>query len=215
MKTIKLSERTYLLQEDYGDWILQIQVILGQHRNYVIDTGADQRFVSSILKLTEPTRKETYIINTHHHWDHIMGNDHLKASKIIAHTLCHQRIENQWEELVAKAQAFTQDNLVKRNADLTFDQAMILKEDGLELFYTPGHTTDSISVYDRIDHILNIGDNAGDSLEDLVPSLEVSNEEFVKSLLKYQTFYTQHIISCHCGELAITDLERLIKIVKS
>ena len=66
-----------------------------------------------------------YVINTHHHWDHVAGNTEIKScfsSKIIAHKLSN----------------------VER--DIGVDEGDILKvgETTIEIVHTPGHTLDSI-----------------------------------------------------------------------
>jgi glyoxylase-like metal-dependent hydrolase (beta-lactamase superfamily II) len=82
----------------------------------------------------------------------------------------------------------------------------------LYLFHSPGHTLDSISVYDEVDKILNIGDNAGDNLDDLIPSLSTSIEEYTETIQKYLSIEFKKVISYHIG---IQDKEILNKIVNS
>lgn len=78
-----------------------------------------------------------YIINTHHHHDHVMDNSKIKSyfgSKIVGHKL--SKIEK----------------------DIEVGDEDILKVDGLiiKVIYTPGHTPDSICLL--FDKILITGD---------------------------------------------------------
>ena len=70
--------------------------------------------------------------------------------------------------------------------NLVFDGSLYFPEDGVRVFYTPGHTVDCISVFDEVDRVLNAGDNIGDTMEELVPELKTEKAVYVKTLHMYQ-----------------------------
>jgi len=81
--------------------------------------------------------------------------------------------------------------------NVTFDQKLYFPEDKIRLIYTPGHTIDSISVLDEEEGVLNVADNIGDSLEELIPSLAVVKTEYIQTLLKYKELDFDVCVSGH------------------
>ena len=62
----------------------------------VVDTGESEEEGNEARKLIEaafPGRKFIYVINTHSHWDHIMGNPAFPEAKIVAHLNCREAME--------------------------------------------------------------------------------------------------------------------------
>jgi len=80
---------------------------------------------------------------------------------------------------------------------ITFDSELYFPEDQIRLVYTPGHTIDSISVIDESEKVIHVGDNIGDTLDELVPSLAVSKEDYRKTLLQYQAMDFDTCLSGH------------------
>ena len=81
--------------------------------------------------------------------------------------------------------------------NLVFDQKLYFPEDKIKLFYTPGHTIDSISVFDERDKVLNAGDNIGDTIKEIVPSIRYEKDAYIKSLQKYKELDVVACISGH------------------
>jgi hydroxyacylglutathione hydrolase len=108
----------------------------GDNFSYIIagDTTREAAVVDSSFNAGEITRilkaenlKLKYIINTHSHSDHTAGNAELRSifkAKIVAHKLS------------------------KINADLKVDDGDIIRigKIPVKVIYTPGHTTDGISL---------------------------------------------------------------------
>ncbi|WZU02293.1 hypothetical protein MGH68_04585 [Erysipelothrix sp. D19-032] len=66
-------------------------------------------------------------------------------------------------------------------------------------FIHRGHTADGISVYDRIEKVLNVGDNLGDNLEHIVPDLDLDVSTYIATLDQYASFETATMVSVAHG----------------
>ncbi len=122
------------------------QILVGNMANFtyiladdnsavVIDPSWDLDKIFAILKKHDLTLQ--YIINTHSHFDHTLGNDQLKA-------------------ITGAKVAMYKDAPLEK--DLYLDEGSIIRLANLEInvLYTPGHTKDSICLL--IDKILFTGD---------------------------------------------------------
>lgn len=97
--------------------------------------------------------------------------------------------------------------------NLLFDSEMYFPEDKIKLIYTPGHTIDSISVIDEEDNIINVGDNIGDDLDNIIPNLYCEKELYKDTLLKYLKMDFDTIISGHNVILEKTVIDRIINML--
>lgn len=109
--------------------------------NTVIDTGADEYIVDQIRKINTGVGKKPInnVIITHDHFDHTGGIKHLKeafGANVYAKT--------RFNPLVDKV---LEDNQQVRVADRYFT-----------VLYTPGHSSDSISLYCDAERMLFSGD---------------------------------------------------------
>jgi len=104
-----------------------------------------------------------YIINTHHHADHSWGNCIFPNATIIGHQLCRDLMLDKSSTALAEA---GQDNSLYRDIcisppQVTFSSGTVSLRIGkkqLQIFATPGHSEDSISVLLEDDRILFAGD---------------------------------------------------------
>jgi glyoxylase-like metal-dependent hydrolase (beta-lactamase superfamily II) len=81
--------------------------------------------------------------------------------------------------------------------NLVFDDTLYFPDDKIRLFYTPGHTKDSISVLDEVEKIINVGDNIGDTVEEIVPCIETTKEVYENTLLRYMALDIESCVSGH------------------
>lgn len=171
MEIQQISRRSYLVRQRLPGWDLNLHVIRATHRNYVIDTGLGAESAAPVKALLQSDGRPTVVINTHHHWDHIWGNHCFDGCLIISHSLCRDLIAEKWDDMLARNGHFACGQVACRLPDLVFDGGLSFPDDGIRLIHTPGHTADSISVFDEADRLLNTGDNIGESADELVPSL--------------------------------------------
>lgn len=104
-----------------------------------------------------------YIINTHHHADHSWGNCIFPNAIIIGHQLCHDLMLE--KSTSALAEAVKENSLFREICisapHVTFSSGALTLRIGkkqLQIFSTPGHSEDSISVLLEDERILFAGD---------------------------------------------------------
>ncbi|MGL4696383.1 MBL fold metallo-hydrolase [Enterococcus larvae] len=193
----ELSSRHIIFTEDMGDWELNIHLILGEKYNYLIDTGLGSLSTAPIKKYLEAETKQLLVINTHYHWDHIWGNNEFTESMIIAHRMTKELIMEKWEAMRAEKNMFSRGAVALNLPNLVFDGTLYFPEDQIRLFHSPGHTVDTISVLDEKEQILNVSDNIGDSVEELLPSLETENKDYAATIKMYQALDVRYCVSGH------------------
>ena len=186
MRIEKIGGRNLMVQFSLPDWDLNLHIIQGDKYNFIIDTGLGAETALCIREILAGSGKEMIVINTHHHWDHIWGNASFSSNAIIAHTLCRTAMMERWDAMQAKYGHFAMGKAECCLPSLVFDNALHFPDEDISIFYSPGHTADAISVYDRRDKILNAGDNIGDTMEEPVPSLEMAVAIYVQTLRSYQ-----------------------------
>jgi glyoxylase-like metal-dependent hydrolase (beta-lactamase superfamily II) len=136
--------------------------------NVYIDSGLG---TDALLELSHYGQKDkaNILILTHHDYDHVWGSGALKFKHIYGHASINDRIQadqvnielyQQYKEF--DIQINMADTLVSKDTEI----------DGLNILQAPGHTSDSIVVYDKRTMNLFIGDNIGDQDENMVPDLE-------------------------------------------
>ncbi len=162
LKPIKLSENSYYFEgkKEYfspsnGGDISNSSFIIAKNSVILIDTGTTVAYAEAlkkeIKKITDKPIK--YIINTHHHPDHFLGNYAFKDVEIYATDFTKNDIESHGELYVSNIV-----NLVGETAYTTRSKApnKILKEgklslDGydLEVFFFDGHTKSDTVILDK------------------------------------------------------------------
>lgn len=136
-----------------------IYLIETKKRLFLIDTYCGSGYLDEVKRDIATVNKPLYVINSHHHWDHIWGNCAFTNTPIISHTLCRIEEENNWDSQYQENISFAKGDCTCTLPNITFEERLVFEEDGIELIHTPGHTLDSISVYDRNYKILYTGDN--------------------------------------------------------
>jgi len=122
------------------------------------ETPRIRKFIESQLMV--PVK---YIINTHHHADHSWGNCIFPNATVIGHQLCRELMVEKSTTALAEA---GQENSLFRDIcitppQVTFSSGVITLRIGkkqLQIFATPGHSADSISVLLEDERILFAGD---------------------------------------------------------
>jgi hydroxyacylglutathione hydrolase len=104
----------------------------------------DRELIDQIKKLGELK----YIINTHGHFDHIIGNrimkNEFKNAKIVIHPLDKEKLSDP----VKNGSNFFGESVISPACDMTIDEGNEIKigKVKLKVIHTPGHTKGSISL---------------------------------------------------------------------
>jgi hydroxyacylglutathione hydrolase len=106
----------------------------------IIDPGHGDQIIAY---LDNKNVKPDYIINTHHHWDHVNGNPKVKAKYNI--------------KIAAPIRS---ENLIKGGVDIPLTDGDIFKlgDEEAVIIETPGHTMDGICLYFKESGIVFTGD---------------------------------------------------------
>ena len=213
MQMNKIRNRGMLFTNNHTGWDLNIYVITGKKYNYVIDTGLGSASIDPIIHYINETAKKTIVINTHYHWDHIWGNASFKDDIIVSHKLCRELIQSNWDEMLQQNSQYCYGNVRMYLPDLIFEKELYFAEDRIRLFHSPGHTEDSISILDEEEKVLILGDNIGDSMEELLPSIHCSQEIYRDTLKKYEQMNFDICISGHSDVLEKEVMSKIINMI--
>jgi len=175
---------------------IQIFVIIGDKHIFICDTGikADQmETLKQYLKDHDLDKKPVLVFNTHFHSDHTSGNKVFNNTQIVSHILCREKMIQAF-----KAGNKEDENMVDYKGptlpSIVFQDRLIFYDDGVEFFYSPGHSEDSASCYDQIDKTLLVGDN----LVDPLPLLTWHRfDKYIKTLHNYCDIDSKTVILGH------------------
>lgn len=198
MQVKKVKKRNILFSSSpAATWDLNMHLIMGDKNNYVVDTGLGPLSAAPIKEYIKHDSKPLIVINTHHHWDHVWGNSLFKGAVIVSHMFCREMIMAKWEEMRQKNSAYICGELEMYLPNLVFEKEIYFPEDKVRIIYTPGHTRDSISVLDEEEGVINAGDNIGDNMNEILPSLYGDLEDYRETLFKYSKMDFDTCISGH------------------
>ena len=173
---------TQTMAWDGQDIDLNMGLILGAKRNYIIDTGLGSGSVAPILEYIAQDNKTIVVVNTHSCFDHVWGNWLFEDSLIIAHTACRDSQEEDWDYCMQNYGGLASGEVRKCLPNLVFEKRLHFSDDGIEFFHTPGHTAGCISIFDTVDKVLYAGDNIGDTDEEIIPRIETDLATFQRSI---------------------------------
>lgn len=198
MKIEKIKNRGVLFTlKTAFDWDMNIYLILGNKYNYIIDTGLGPLNIAPVIEYINNDSKPIIIINTHYHWDHIWGNSLFKECTIISHKLCRDIIEENWEGMLEKYGRHCMGEVEICLPNIVFEKEVYFPDDKIRIIYTPGHSVDSISVIDEDEKVLHVGDNIGDTLDEIVPDIDCEKDIYIDTLLKYRDIDFDTCVSGH------------------
>jgi cyclase len=151
-----------------------------------------------------------YVVNTHHHADHIYGSYLFPEAELIAHRRCREILLKAGEESLAQAKAQTPAlaPVTLRIPQLVFETDLLLRlgEKTLHLLHTPGHTVDGIVVHIIEDKVLVASD-----VVTPVPLVVRGNpEELTQSLKMIKTLNLENVIQGHGGVLLRGEIDETV-----
>lgn len=159
----RVAEDIYVFTSDL---YLQVtaSVILTCDGAIVVDTLPFPRETREMLRFVERRTPKgiRYVILTHYQPDHVYGA-YLLGGEVIAHERCRRVLQKEGPQILKADQAQNQDleEVIIRLPEIVFDRGSVSLHIGkktVTLLHTPGHTSDSISVYVREDKVLLAGD---------------------------------------------------------
>ena len=163
MRKERVTENVYVFtSEAYAQ--VTAGAIVTTEGTIVVDTLPFPRETREMIDFLrgESRRGIRYVINTHHHADHVYGNYLFEEADIISGERCREVMRKSGEKNLAEAKAQTPElaEVTLRLPNLAFPDKMslFLGDRVLGLMSLPGHTADGIGVYVEGDKILFSGD---------------------------------------------------------
>jgi glyoxylase-like metal-dependent hydrolase (beta-lactamase superfamily II) len=118
-------------------------------------------------------------------------------SQIISHAHCRELEDRQWDDSINRYAEFIDGEVHMRLPDFVFEGCIYFPDDRISIFHTPGHTPDSISVYDEVERVLYAGDNIGDKEDEIVPWINTDLQTFRDLIETYKTYDFDICVSGH------------------
>ncbi|MGV9197805.1 MAG: MBL fold metallo-hydrolase [Promethearchaeia archaeon] len=167
------SDHIYILQENissihpiYKNDPLNLYLLVGENRALLIDTGCR---IKSVKPLIQKIIKEKglIVVNTHGHWDHVLGNYdfkkvhiHKKEAYIISQPFNVSFLKNSPSQLVKAYEGFNfkippSEEIKSLKQGDSFD----LGDISVEIYHTPGHSPGSICLLTDVGDLFT-GDTA-------------------------------------------------------
>lgn len=177
-----------------------VYAIDGPKHVFIVDTFLGPQSMAVVKQRMAPAlrRKPVVVVNTHFHWDHVWGNCSFPNSVIVAHALCREKIARCGGKELNAYGALRQGAVELVLPDCTFTDRLAFEDDGVEMFHSPGHSPDSISVYDRGDKVLLVGDN----VEEPLPYLYSTDlAAYEATLGSYLSPGAKRIVAGHCARV--------------
>ncbi len=163
MRKERVTENVYIFtSEAYAQ--VNAGAVITAEGTVVIDTLPFPRETREMLDFLrgESRRGIRYVINTHHHADHVYGNYLFEEADIISSERCREVMRKSGEKNLAEAKAQTPElaEVSLRLPNITFPDKMSLHlgDRVMRLMALPGHTMDGIGIYLDGDKILFSGD---------------------------------------------------------
>ena len=179
--------------------------IIGPDWSVLIDTLAFPEETLEIRdfvegRLNSPVR---YIINTHHHADHILGTCWFPNAVVIGHVLCRELLSGRGREAFLLAQEHNRDLRDVRLVlpDIVMDGGALSLRVGkrtLQLMSFPGHSGDGIGVLLIEDRVLF----SGDAMMPIPYVVDGEYDDLVASIKRIPRLKLENLVQGH-GEVIL------------
>jgi len=151
-----------------------------------------------------------YVVNSHHHADHIYGSYLFPEAELVSHRLCREILLKVGQESLAKAKSQTPDlaPVQLRIPQLVFETEMLLRlgEKTIHLIHAPGHSPDGVIVHVREDKVLA----ASDAVTPVPLVVKGDTAELEESLKLIKSLSLENIIQGHGGVLLRGEVDETI-----
>jgi glyoxylase-like metal-dependent hydrolase (beta-lactamase superfamily II) len=163
MRKERVTDNVYVFtSEAYAQ--VTAGAIVTSEGTVVVDTLPFPRETREMIDFlrAESKRGIRYVVNTHHHADHVYGNYLFEEADIISSERCREVMRKSGEKNLAEAKTQTPElaEVTLRLPNISFPDKLTLNlgDRGLRLMLLNGHTPDGIGVYVEGDRILFAGD---------------------------------------------------------
>lgn len=218
MNIVKVGNRGVLFNYEDGDCPIgggtSVYLINTENKLFLCDTHMGYKsmdVVKEYIKENNLSNKELIIFNSHSDWDHIWGNCAFEKETIIGHEKC--------RNIMQESGGYTLDLLAKykngtvefKYPNVTFDNKLSFKDEGIEFIYAPGHTECSAICYDKRESVVFVGD----LVEEPYPILNYGDwNAYIKSLEFIKSLNADFIVTAHSGIVDEGLVDENIKYIK-
>jgi cyclase len=151
-----------------------------------------------------------YVVNTHHHADHVYGTFVFEEAEVIAHDICRAMLLAGGEALLRKAKAETPAlaEVTLHLPDMTMESSsrLSLGQQSMRLLHLPGHSPDGIGVYIEEEKALA----AGDCVMPVPYFVGGNRHELANTLRRIQEMEPDFIIAGHGSVLLRGEVDEMI-----
>ncbi len=208
LKAEKITKDTYMVkgkkeyfsQNNAGD-IANSSFIITSKGIIVIDTGSSYLYGKQLVKLirTISSKKIVYVINTHHHPDHFLGNQAFKNSKILATAYSKNYIQKNGNDyilnLVNIIQYAMKETEVLAPTNILKDKYLHLGNHKLRILYLKGHTSSDIALYDEKTKVLFASDLVFNNRIAATPHANI--KQWIRSLSLLEKINYSYLVPGH------------------
>ncbi len=160
----RVSENVYVFtSEVYAQ--VNAGAVVGPEYTVLIDTLAYPDEIQEIKRFTDDRlgRPVRFIINTHYHSDHTLGNSFFPRATIISHALCRRYLDKRGRKALQISQESSRElrDVRIRLPSVTFESGSATVRVGkrtLQIMPLPGHSADGVGVLVLEDRVLFSGD---------------------------------------------------------
>jgi glyoxylase-like metal-dependent hydrolase (beta-lactamase superfamily II) len=166
----KVSEHVHVISDLNVGLVPNVGIIVGSRATLVVDTGLGPRNGETVLRVTNSvsTNRELYVVSTHFHPEHALGESAFPATAKIVRAKAQQQDIDEFGLALAKTFASRSPLVAEllekaqfRKADVLFDREHTLDLGGVRvrlLSLGPTHTRGDTIVWVEGDRILFAGD---------------------------------------------------------
>ncbi len=152
-----------------------------------------------------------YVINTHHHADHVYGTFVFEDAEVIAHDTCRKMLLAGGEALLRRAKAETPAlaEVTLHLPDMTVENSLRLSlgQQSLRLLHLPGHSADGIGVYIEGEKALV----AGDCIMPVPYFVGGNRHELASTMRRIQEMEPDFVIAGHGSVLLRGEVDETIE----
>lgn len=205
-KKILFPDTNAYIFDELKGYITIVYTIKRHKRLYILDTFMGSHYMDLILKDIDKNL-EIIVVNTHFHYDHFFGNSAFKESPIYAHQQCYELIIETKEEVMKEY--FPQMKGIKELVlpNHLFKDTIAFISDDITLLHTPGHSQDSISIYDQKNKAIYTGDNLE---KPILQICLVNRKTYANTLYSYLDYPDYRYFASHTLELEKEDIKDMI-----